>query len=93
VRTVFVPTTLADVESALAARQQQIEALETETAAPRTPTEERRLITVFFTDIVGSTTIAERLDPEEWRKAVAAVHETVGMIIQEHQGGVVQYLG
>src|SRR5574341_675808 len=82
----------AVVESALAGIRLQIEALEAETAAPP-PTEERRLITIFFTDIVGSTAIAERLDPEEWRKTVAAVHQTVGTIVHEHQGSVVQYLG
>ena len=82
----------AVVESALAGIRLQIEALEAEAAAPP-PTEERRLITIFFTDIVGSTAIAERLDPEEWRKTVAAVHQTVGTIVHEHQGSVVQYLG
>jgi class 3 adenylate cyclase len=83
----------AVVEPALAALRQQVEALEAEAVIPHAPIEERRLITVFFTDIVGSTAIAERLDPEEWRKTVAAVHETVGTTIQEHQGSVVQYLG
>ena len=88
-------TALGDavVEPALAALRKQIEALEAEAPSPPARMEERRLITVLFTDIVGSTAIAERLDPEEWRKIVAAVHETVGAIIQEHQGSVVQYLG
>jgi len=83
----------AVVESALAGLRLQIESLETQSAPFPAPAEERRLITILFTDIVGSTTIAERLDPEEWRKTVAAVHDAVGTIIQEHQGSVVQYLG
>ena len=83
----------AVVGPALAALRQQIEALEADAASPRAPAEERRLITIFFTDIVGSTAIAERLDPEEWRKTVAAIHQMVGTIVQEHQGSVVQYLG
>ncbi len=35
------------------------------------PAEERRVITVLFADLVGSTTLAERLDPEETRLVVA----------------------
>ncbi len=58
-----------------------------------TSTEERRLITILFTDIVGSTALAERLDPEEWRKIVAKLHETVGNAISQHHGTVAQYLG
>ena len=36
-------------------------------AAPRPALEERKLVTVLFCDLVGSTAIAERLDPEEYR--------------------------
>jgi len=35
--------------------------------APRPALEERKLVTVLFCDLVGSTAIAERLDPEEYR--------------------------
>lgn len=30
-------------------------------------TEERKLVTVLFADITGSTTLGERFDPERWR--------------------------
>ncbi len=83
----------AVVEPALAALRQQLDALEAQTAPQPVPTEERRLITIFFADIVGSTALADRLDPEEWRQTVAAVHATLGTIIQQHQGTVAQYLG
>ena len=87
--------TLGDavVEAALAGLRLQIETLEAEAIAQPAPTEERRLITIFFADIAGSTAIAEGLDPEEWRRTVSAVHAAVGAIIEEHQGSVVQYLG
>jgi len=87
--------TLGDavVDPALAALRQQIEALEAQAPLEPAPKEQRRLITIFFADIVGSTTIAERLDPEEWRETVAAVHAALGGVIQQHQGSVAQYLG
>jgi class 3 adenylate cyclase len=39
--------------------------------APAPPTEERKLITVLFTDIVGSTAKAEQMDPEDVRARLA----------------------
>jgi len=32
---------------------------------------ERKPVTILFTDIVGSTSLAENLDPEEWKEIVA----------------------
>jgi class 3 adenylate cyclase/tetratricopeptide (TPR) repeat protein len=83
----------AVVEPALAALRQQIEALEQQLAPSPTPGEERRVITILFTDIVGSTAVAERLDAEEWRRMVATLHAAVGAVVEDHQGQVVQYLG
>lgn len=57
------------------------------------PAEERRIITILFSDIVGSTPIAEQLDPEEWREIVESVHRLAGEIVLAHSGKVLQYLG
>ena len=38
---------------------------------------ERKLVTMLFADIVGSTAAAERLDPEDWREIVSGVHNGV----------------
>jgi len=57
------------------------------------PAEERRIVTILFSDIVGSTPIAEQLDPEEWREIVESVHQLGGEIVLKHQGLVLQYLG
>ncbi len=57
------------------------------------PTEERRLITILFSDVVGSTALAEKLDPEEWRGIISRLHAEAGDIITKHQGQVIQYLG
>ena len=82
----------AAVDAALEGLQQRIASLEAQAAEPA-PTEERRVVTILFTDVVGSTALAESLDPEEWREAVAALHAAVGTAVQRHHGTVVQYLG
>ncbi len=83
----------AIVGPALAALRQQLAALEEQAAAPELPVEERRLVTILFFDIVGSTSMAEKLDPEEWRLVVKQVHAALGGAVSDHHGTVAQYLG
>jgi class 3 adenylate cyclase len=54
---------------------------------------ERRHLTVLFCDLVGSTEIAARLDPEEWREVVAAYHRAAAEAITRYGGHVAKYLG
>jgi class 3 adenylate cyclase/tetratricopeptide (TPR) repeat protein len=54
---------------------------------------ERRHLTVLFCDLVGSTEIASRLDPEEWRKIIADYHRAAAQAIERFGGNVAQYLG
>jgi class 3 adenylate cyclase len=54
---------------------------------------ERRHLTVLFCDLVGSTEIAARLDPEEWREIIAEYHRTAAHSIERYGGHVAQYLG
>ncbi len=54
---------------------------------------ERKLITVLFTDIVGSTAMAEKLDPEEWGKVIAGAHRQVSQIVYRYEGTIAQLLG
>ena len=54
---------------------------------------ERRHLTVLFCDLVGSTEIAARLDPEEWREIVAEYHRAAAEAITSYGGHVAQYLG
>jgi predicted ATPase/class 3 adenylate cyclase len=54
---------------------------------------ERRHLTVLFCDLVGSTEIAARLDPEEWRETVAAYHRAAAEAITRFGGYVAKYLG
>jgi len=44
---------------------------------PAAPEAERRQLTVMFCDLVGSTPLAEKLDPEEWREVVQAYHPAI----------------
>jgi ABC-type oligopeptide transport system substrate-binding subunit/class 3 adenylate cyclase len=54
---------------------------------------ERKPVTILFTDIVGSTAIAERLDPEEWREVVSGAHRRVSEAVTRYEGTIAQLLG
>src|SRR6267142_280370 len=58
-----------------------------------TPEAERRQLTVLFCDLVDSTALAARLDPEELREVVRAYQETCAAVIQRFEGHIAQYLG
>jgi TOMM system kinase/cyclase fusion protein len=62
-------------------------------AEPHVPEAERRQLTVLFCDLVDSTVLASRLDPEEWRAVVQAYQETCAKVIQRYDGHIAQYLG
>jgi TOMM system kinase/cyclase fusion protein len=54
---------------------------------------ERRQLTVLFCDLVESTVLAARLDPEELREVVQAYQETCAKVIARYEGHIAQYLG
>lgn len=54
---------------------------------------ERRQLTVLFTDLVGSTAMASRLDPEDWREVVHGYQRECAAVIERFGGYVAQYLG
>ncbi|MFN2120196.1 MAG: adenylate/guanylate cyclase domain-containing protein, partial [Anaerolineales bacterium] len=54
---------------------------------------ERKPVTILFTDIVGSTSLAEKLDPEEWKEIVSGAHRRVGEAIYRYEGTIAQLLG
>src|SRR5215510_15234325 len=61
--------------------------------APPAPEAERRQLTVLFCDLVDSTVLASRLDPEEWREVVRAYQDTCARVIARYDGHIAQYLG
>jgi len=66
-------------------------------AAPRdaaTPADaERRQLTVMFCDLVGSTELSARLDPEDLREVIAAYHRAVVDVVTSVDGFVAKYMG
>ena len=54
---------------------------------------ERRQLTVMFCDLVGSTALAGRLDPEELREHVRAYQGVSAEVIARFEGHIAQYLG
>jgi class 3 adenylate cyclase/predicted ATPase len=63
-------------------------------AADPSPVEaERRQLTVLFCDLVDSTALSSRLDPEEWRDVVRAYQDTYAKVIARYDGYIAQYLG
>ena len=54
---------------------------------------ERRQLTVMFCDLVGSTAMSARLDPEDMREVVAAYHKCCADPIKSNGGFVAKYMG
>ena len=54
---------------------------------------ERRQLTVMFCDLVGSTAIAEKLDPEDLRTVIRTFQETCVAAVKRFEGFVAKYLG
>jgi class 3 adenylate cyclase len=59
----------------------------------RSPEAERRQLTVLFCDLVESTALAARLDPEELREVIRAYQDTCAKVIARFEGHIAQYLG
>ena len=66
-----------------------------ETTAARTAPRdaERRQLTVLFCDLVGSTEVATRLDPEDMGAVMSAYHRATAAVIERFDGHVARYLG
>jgi class 3 adenylate cyclase/predicted ATPase len=54
---------------------------------------ERRQLTVMFCDLVGSTALSARLDPEDLREVYAAYHRVVAEVVTGFDGFVAKYMG
>src|SRR5260221_13428516 len=63
------------------------------TPARRTGSGERRPITVLFADIAGSTSIAERLDPEDWTVLIGQAFERMNSTIEHYGGTIARLMG
>jgi class 3 adenylate cyclase len=54
---------------------------------------ERRQLTVMFCDLVGSTALSARLDPEDLREVIGTYHRAVAEIVTGFDGFVAKYMG
>jgi class 3 adenylate cyclase len=54
---------------------------------------ERRQLTVMFCDLVGSTALSAKLDPEDLREIVGAYHRSCTAIVERNGGYVAKYMG
>ncbi|WP_022728801.1 adenylate/guanylate cyclase domain-containing protein [Fodinicurvata sediminis] len=54
---------------------------------------ERRQITVMFCDLVGSSSLAARLDPEEMRQVIRQYHKACAQVIKRWDGHIASYMG
>jgi class 3 adenylate cyclase len=58
-----------------------------------TPSGERRQVTVMFSDLVGSTALSTRMDPEDLREVISAYQKCVADTVQHFGGFVAKYMG
>ena len=97
--------TLKEIGVSLGHRRKMLAAI-AETASPAqasppsTPTgskpqdtAERRQVTVMFSDLVGSTALSARMDPEDLREVISAYQKCVAETVQRFGGFVAKYMG
>jgi class 3 adenylate cyclase/predicted ATPase len=58
-----------------------------------TPEAERRQLTVMFCDLVGSTALSERLDPEDLREVIHSFQECCAGVVARYAGFIARYMG
>ena len=63
------------------------------TSSEKTDTAERRQVTVMFSDLVGSTALSGRMDPEDLREVISAYQKCVAETVQRFSGFVAKYMG
>ena len=54
---------------------------------------ERRIVTVLFCDVAGSTAMAEQLDPEEWAEIMNEAFEFLTVPVHRYEGTVARLMG
>src|SRR6266536_4351972 len=91
---------LKDIGIPLGHRRKILAAIGKLAAAPATPepaaaqeSAERRQVTVMFCDLVGSTALASRFDPEDLREVIGAYHRCVAGTVTRFEGFVAKYMG
>ncbi|WP_349741337.1 ATP-binding protein [Roseateles cavernae] len=82
----------AVVDVAVAGLQVQAQALQAAGSEP-TQSQALRLVSILFLDVVGSTALGQRLDPEEIHAVMDGAMARFTAVVQAHGGRVLQYAG
>ena len=61
--------------------------------APLPPQEVRKIVTIVFSDLKGSTALGERLDPESWREVLSRYFDGMRAALESHGGVIEKYIG
>ena len=67
--------------------------VQSKSSAPQPDAAERRQVTVMFSDLVGSTALSARMDPEDLREVISAYQKCVAETVQRFGGFVAKYMG
>ena len=65
----------------------------TENLGSSETTAERRPLSVMFCDLIGSTALSARLDPEDLREVIRTYQACVAATIQQFDGFIARYVG
>jgi class 3 adenylate cyclase/tetratricopeptide (TPR) repeat protein len=86
---------LKDIGVLLGHRRKMLAAITAMTGTEPKPqdTAERRQVTVMFSDLVGSTALSARMDPEDMREIISAYQKCVAGTVQRFGGFVAKYMG
>src|SRR5688572_15841093 len=55
--------------------------------------EERRLVTVLFADVVGSTALGDDADPEDLRRLLSRFYDIARRVVEGHAGTLEKFIG
>ena len=83
----------AVVDAALGPMRARLQALQAPSTEPHEPTRSLKQVSILFLDVVGSTALAQRLDPEEVSAVMDGALSRGTAIVDAHCGRVLQYAG
>jgi hypothetical protein len=86
---------IAALRADAGAKPPAADATTTSTAPSASPEDraERRQVTVMFSDLVGSTALSARMDPEDLREVISSYQKCVAETVQRFGGFVAKYMG
>jgi len=87
----FVDSTLETLQEKLADLETRAEQVTLET--PTVPTRQRKLVTLLYLDVVGSTAMTQHLDPEDTLEIMDNALPRLAAPIDSHGGHVTRYTG